>query len=52
LSDILDDLGVNGVLKGFKGNINGVSVIGRAKTLKIRKLKDGEDYKGIYKALK
>lgn len=52
LSDILDDLGVNGVLKGYNCNINGVSSIGRAKTLKIRRLKDGEDYKGIYKALK
>jgi regulator of RNase E activity RraA/CMP-N-acetylneuraminic acid synthetase len=52
LSDILDDLGVNGVLKGFKGNIDGVSAIGRAKTLKIRKLNADEDYRGIYKALK
>ena len=52
LSDILDDLGADGVLKGFKPNINGVSVIGRAKTLKLRALKEGEDYKGIYKALK
>ncbi|MDF1763502.1 MAG: RraA family protein, partial [Oleibacter sp.] len=52
LSDILDDLGINGVLKGYKCNIDGVTSIGRAKTLKIRKLKDGEDYKGIYKALK
>jgi regulator of RNase E activity RraA/CMP-N-acetylneuraminic acid synthetase len=52
LSDILDDLGVNGVLKGFKGNIDGVAAIGRAKTLKIRKLEPDEDYKGIYKALK
>lgn len=52
LSDILDDLGINGVLKGYKCNIDGVTSIGRAKTLKIRKLKDGEDFKGIYKALK
>lgn len=52
LSDLLDDLGYpNQVVKGLKPNINGAKLLGRAKTLKLRKLKDGECYKGIYDAL-
>lgn len=52
LSDLLDDLGYpNQVIKGLNPNIDGAKLLGRAKTLKLRKLKDGECYKGIYNAL-
>jgi len=52
LSDILDDLGFpEQVIKGLKPNFSGVKLLGRAKTLKLRKLEDGECYKGIYDAL-
>ena len=52
LSDILDDLNINGVLKTFKLNIKDKKIFGKAKTLKLRAMKKGEDYKGIYDALK
>jgi CMP-N-acetylneuraminic acid synthetase/regulator of RNase E activity RraA len=52
LSDILDEYGIKGVLKGFQLNLKNKKVLGTAKTLKIRKLKEGEDIKGIYDALK
>lgn len=52
LSDLLDDLGYpNQVIKGLKANITGSKLLGRAKTLKLRKLKEGESFKGIYDAL-
>ena len=52
LSDLLDDLGYpDQVVKGLAPNIDGVRLLGRAKTLKLRKLKDGECFKGIYDAL-
>lgn len=51
LSDIMDDFGLNGVLKDFKLNIPEKKVLGKAKTLKLRALKEGEDFKGIYNAL-
>lgn len=51
LSDILDDFNVSGVIQGLKPNIYGSKILGRAKTLKLRKLKKGEDYTGIYRAL-
>ncbi len=51
LSDLLDDLGYSSIVNGLVPNIDGAKIFGRAKTLKIRKLKDGEDYKGIYDAL-
>lgn len=51
ISDILDDLGVKGYMAGFEPNINTKKMMGRAKTLKIRELKEGEDYRGIYDAL-
>ncbi|MDH5914542.1 cytidyltransferase [Vibrio splendidus] len=52
LSDLLDDLGYpNQVIKGLTPNIDGTKLLGRAKTLKLRKLEDGESYKGIYDAL-
>lgn len=52
LSDILDEFGVENTLSGFSLNIENKKVLGVAKTLKIRKLKDGENAKGIYDALK
>lgn len=52
LSDLLDDLGYpNQVLKGLTPNFEGAKLLGRAKTLKLRKLKAGESFKGIYDAL-
>jgi len=51
LSDIMDEFGLDCVLSGFKLNIPQKKVLGKAKTLKIRALEDGEDYKGIYNAL-
>ena len=60
ISDVLDDMklelgedcGV--VLPGWTTNGNGRmrKVIGRAATLRLRRLKDGEDFRGIYEALK
>lgn len=53
LSDLLDDFGYpNQVIKGLSPNINNSKILGRANTLKLRKLEDGEDFKGIYHALK
>ena len=51
LSDIMDDFGLNGVLQGFKLNIPEKKIFGKAKTLKLRALKDDEDFRGIYNAL-
>lgn len=50
LSDILDEFHINGVIRSLKPNFD-KKIFGRAKTLKIRRLKKGEDFKGIYKAL-
>ena len=52
LSDLLDDFGFkNQVISGYIPNFKEHSILGRAKTLKLRKLKEGEDFKGIYNAL-
>lgn len=52
LSDLLDDLGYpNQVVKGLLPNFTGVKLLGRAKTLKIRSLKEGEAFEGIYDSL-
>lgn len=51
LSDILDDLGVSSVVNGLKPNFDNPRIFGRAKTLKLRALEEGEDYRGIYNAL-
>ena len=51
LSDIFDDLKINGLIRNFKPNIN-TKIFGRAKTLKLRKIKEREDYRKIYNALK
>ena len=57
LSDILDDIELEkgekcgAVLNGFQSNMAGTRLLGRANTLKLRALKKGEDYRGIYSAL-
>lgn len=52
LSDILDDHGYpDQVIRGLAPNLPDVRMLGRAKTLRLRKLGDGEDFRGIYKAL-
>jgi len=52
LSDLLDDLGYpDQVIKGLTPNIPGSKMLGRAKTLKLRKLELGECFRGIYDAL-
>jgi len=53
LSDILDDLGCrNQVIRGLFLNLIETKVLGRAKTMRLRKLEKGEDFRGIYNALK
>lgn len=53
LSDIMDDIGVeNCVLRGYQLNVSDKKIFGKAKTLKLRRLKEGEDFKGIYDALR
>lgn len=51
LSDILDDLGIDGFVRDLQLNLPSKKVLGRAKTLKLRALQDGEDFRGIYDAL-
>ena len=52
ISDVLDDFGFsNHVITGLRCNITGTKLFGRARTLKIRKLHENEDFKGIYNAL-
>ncbi len=57
LSDLLDDMklekGENcgAVINKFKCNIQGCRLLGRANTLKLRMIRDNEDYRGIYDAL-
>lgn len=53
LSDLLDDFGhSNQIVNGLSPNFVDAKFLGRAKTLKLRRLNDGEDFKGIYTALK
>lgn len=57
LSDLLDDLkedkniNAGGVITNLVPNIPNSKIFGYAKTLKLRKIKEGEDFKGIYDAL-
>lgn len=53
LSDLLDDLGFpNQVIKNLKFcSVQNASVLGPAKTLKLRKIESPSEYKDIYKAL-
>ncbi|MBJ6367897.1 RraA family protein [Snuella sedimenti] len=51
LSDIFDDLGIdNQIISGLMTNLDGRKLLGRAKTLKIKK-KDEDDLGSIYDAL-
>ena len=58
LSDLLDDMELEkgtkcgAVIPNWKFNLKNIKLLGRANTLKLRKLKDGEDFRGIYDALK
>lgn len=57
LSDILDDLYIEtgisygAVLKGWKVNIQDAKLLGRASTVKLRALQEGEKFENIYNAL-
>jgi regulator of RNase E activity RraA len=51
LSDIMDDFGIEGFISGLNLNIKNKKIMGRAKTLKLRELQEGEDFKGICDAL-
>jgi CMP-N-acetylneuraminic acid synthetase/regulator of RNase E activity RraA len=57
LSDIIDDISLEkkekcgAIITGFKSNLREAKLFGRANTLRLRALKDSEDFKGIYKAL-
>ena len=51
LSDILDELRIAGVVQGLKPLSPESRILGRAKTLKLRPLREGEDFRGIYQAL-
>lgn len=50
LSDIADDMGLNVFIGGLDLNLKTHKIFGRANTLKLRKMKEGEDYRGIYDA--
>lgn len=52
LADILDQLGVHGAVRGLPPLTPDARILGRAKTLKLRALEPGEDFHGIYDALK
>lgn len=52
LSDILDELNIEGVISDLHPNISDCKIFGRASTLKLRALDENEDYQGIYDALK
>ena len=51
LSDILDSLNIKGIVSGLNPNLQDVKVLGRANTLRLRALRDGENFMGIYDAL-
>lgn len=51
LSDIFDELGINGIIRNLKSNLDNAKIFGRANTLKLRKLNFGENFRGIYDAL-
>ena len=52
LCDVLADMGVSGHVGGLSPNWSHAGFFGRAKTLRLRQLQDGEDPDGIYDALK
>lgn len=52
LSDILDQIGGHGAVRGLHPLTPDARILGRAKTLKLRPLRKDEDANGIYDALK
>ncbi|GHT92335.1 hypothetical protein FACS1894140_4200 [Spirochaetia bacterium] len=51
-SDILTEMKYAKVITGLSPNLTYKKIFGRANTLKIRAVREGETYKGIYEALK
>ncbi len=57
ISDVLDDfenkykIKCGGIINGFCSNIKENKMLGRASTIKLRKIKKGEDFTKIYNAL-
>lgn len=51
LSDIMWEYGINATITSLKLNLSNQKILGRANTLKVRKLKENEDFRGIYKGL-
>lgn len=51
-SDILGDMGIEATICGLKPNLQNKKIFARANTLKIRALKEKEDFHGIYEGLK
>ncbi|MBY0335444.1 MAG: NTP transferase domain-containing protein [Acetobacteraceae bacterium] len=52
LSDTLDEMSIPGVARGLKPNRSRARIAGRANTLALRPLEPGEDFHGIYDALR
>ena len=50
-SDILTEMKLDKVITGLTLNLPGKKIFGRANTLKIRAVREGESYTGIYEAL-
>ena len=53
LSDLMDDLGLSdeNIITGLQSNLPNKKIFGRANTLKLRAMKEGEDFNKIYDAL-
>lgn len=51
-ADILGDMGIDSVIAGLRLNLEGKKIFARANTLRLRRLEEGEDYRGIYDGLK
>lgn len=51
-SDILSEMGIESTIGAMTLNLPNKKIMGRANTLKIRALKEDEDYRGIYDGLK
>lgn len=51
VSDTLDDHGLSSTIIGLQANFEHAKILGRANTLDLRPLEQGEDFRGIYDAL-
>lgn len=51
-SDILGDMGINATISGLTLNLKEKKIFARANTLKIRALREDEDFHGIYDGLR